>query len=249
MIVYACSLARALHLEVLTSLETTEFLGNLKRFIACRGRPRKIYSDNGGTLVAAAEWLRTVMKDQRVRKLLTREQIKWQFNVSRAPWWGGQFERMIGLIKQSLYKTSGKCLFIARRIERGDCRCGSGPQKSSTKLCRGRYTVSYFQIPYKLHPSEKCHPLLPSEKCHPLLPSEKCLFIARRIERGDSRCGSGSQKSSTKLCRGRYTVSYSKFPFIQSVQRLTRARKSSSGTNRPSQASQTSPTLKGDGMA
>ena len=101
-IVYACSLARALHLKVLTSLETTEFLGSLKRFIACRGRPRKIYSNNGGTFVAAAEWLQTVMKDQRVRKLLTREQIKWQFNLSRAPWWGGQFERMIGLIKQSL---------------------------------------------------------------------------------------------------------------------------------------------------
>ena len=70
-------------------------------------RPRKIYSDNGGTFVAAAKWLRTVMKDERVGNLLARGEIKWQFNLSRAPWWGGQFERMIGLIKQSLYKTIG----------------------------------------------------------------------------------------------------------------------------------------------
>ena len=65
LIVYACSLTRALHLEVLTTMETTEFLGSLKRFIARRGRPKKIYSDNGGTFVAAAKWLRTVMKDER----------------------------------------------------------------------------------------------------------------------------------------------------------------------------------------
>ena len=106
-VVYACSLTRALYLEVLTSMETTEFLQSLKRFIARRGRPRKIYSDNGRTFVAAAKWLRAVIKDERVCNLLVTEGIQWQFNLSRAPWWGGQFERMIGLIKQSMYKTIG----------------------------------------------------------------------------------------------------------------------------------------------
>ena len=106
-VVYACSLTRALYLEVLTSMETVEFLQSLKRFIARRGRPRKIYSDNGRTFVAAAKWLRAVMKDERVSNLLVTEGIQWQFNLSRAPWWGGQFERMIGLIKQSMYKTIG----------------------------------------------------------------------------------------------------------------------------------------------
>ena len=107
LIVYAYSLSRALHLEVLTTMETTEFLGSLKRFITRRGRPKKIYSDNGGTVVAAAKWLRTVMKDECVSNFLVRGEIKWQFNLSRAPWWGGQFEKMIGLIKQSVYKTIG----------------------------------------------------------------------------------------------------------------------------------------------
>ena len=36
------------------------------------------------------------------------ETILWKFNVPRAPWWGGQFEQLIGLIKASLYKTIGK---------------------------------------------------------------------------------------------------------------------------------------------
>ena len=74
--VYACSLTRALHLEVLTTMKTTEFLRSLKRFIARRGRPKKIYSENGGTFVAAAKWLRTVMKDERVSNFLARGEIK-----------------------------------------------------------------------------------------------------------------------------------------------------------------------------
>ena len=54
LILFACSLSRALHLELLLSLETVEFLGALKRFIARRGRATKIYSDNGKTFVAAS---------------------------------------------------------------------------------------------------------------------------------------------------------------------------------------------------
>ena len=30
-----------------------------------------------------------------------------KFNVIRAPWWDEKFERMVGLVKQSLYKANG----------------------------------------------------------------------------------------------------------------------------------------------
>ena len=43
LVLYTCSLTRALYLEVLPNLETTTFLANLKRFIARRGRPLKIF--------------------------------------------------------------------------------------------------------------------------------------------------------------------------------------------------------------
>ena len=29
------------------------------------------------------------------------------FNLSRAPWWGGQFERLIGVVKLVMYKVIG----------------------------------------------------------------------------------------------------------------------------------------------
>ena len=57
-LLYACSLTRALFLDLLPSLETTEFLASLKRFIAWRGRPQKMYSDNGKTFVGAAKWIK-----------------------------------------------------------------------------------------------------------------------------------------------------------------------------------------------
>ena len=41
---------------------------------------------------------------------LTQQGIEWKFNLSRAPWWGGQFERLIGLVKGSLHKTIGNGL-------------------------------------------------------------------------------------------------------------------------------------------
>ena len=110
-VLFACSLTRALYLELLHSLETQEFLQSLKRLIARKGRPDKLYSDNGRTFVAAAKWLRKVQYDERINDFLAMNQTRWQFNLSRAPWWGGQFERMVSLVKRALYETIGNgCL-------------------------------------------------------------------------------------------------------------------------------------------
>ena len=84
-ILYACSLTRGLYLELLPNQETEEFLRSLKRLIARRGGPQKIYSDN-------AKWLKGIMHDEKSHNWLSQIEINWQFNVSRAPWWGGQFE-------------------------------------------------------------------------------------------------------------------------------------------------------------
>lgn len=55
---YSCRLTRAVYLAVTQSLETSEFTRSLKRLIACRGRPVKIYSDNGKTFVGTEKWLK-----------------------------------------------------------------------------------------------------------------------------------------------------------------------------------------------
>ena len=108
---FACSLCRAIYLELTKTMETSEFLRSLKRLIARKGRPNKIYSDNAGTFAAAAAWLSKVQFDEQFQNHLANKKIHWQFNLSRAPWWGGQFERLVGLVKRALYKSIGNsCL-------------------------------------------------------------------------------------------------------------------------------------------
>jgi len=81
------------------------FIVSLKRFIVRRGRPEIIYSVDGSTFKAADKWLKKVQQDERFHVVLTGLTIMWQFNLSLAPWWGGQFERLIGLFKAAFYKT------------------------------------------------------------------------------------------------------------------------------------------------
>ena len=70
-------------------------------------RPQIIYSDNAKTFLAAEKWINKLNKDEHFKYCHTREEIRWKFNLAKAPWWGGQFETIIGLTKQMLYKSLG----------------------------------------------------------------------------------------------------------------------------------------------
>lgn len=106
-ILYTCALTRGLHLELLPNATCEQFLLSLKRFIAARGRPSKFISDNGSTFIAASKWIKRVRKGEKLQDYLAKEEIRWQFNLSRASWWGGMFERMVSIVKSSLYKAIG----------------------------------------------------------------------------------------------------------------------------------------------
>ena len=49
------------------------------------------------------EWSK-VFKDEDVRSFLSLEGIVWKFTTALAPWIGGFYERLVGLVKQSLRK-------------------------------------------------------------------------------------------------------------------------------------------------
>ena len=102
-----CTLVVSLAACSMPNMEMAECLYSLQRFIARRGRPERIYSDNDSTFTAAAKWIKMVRQDEKLQGYLSRNGITWQFNLSRAPWWGGQFERLIGLVKAALNKAVG----------------------------------------------------------------------------------------------------------------------------------------------
>ena len=94
-------LRRACH-----NLSVTSFIRCLKRFVARRGLPQRMISDNGKTFKGASKVIKRVMEDPEVSKYLSEVEDTWQFNVERAPWWG---VRMIGSTKRCLRKIIGQC--------------------------------------------------------------------------------------------------------------------------------------------
>ena len=104
---YTCCVVRAIHLDIVPDLSTPAFIQSLKRFSARRGFPKRLVSDNGKTFNAAARAIRSLMQHEEVKKYPTGSGTEWTFNIERAPWWGGFFERMVCMSKRCLKKMIG----------------------------------------------------------------------------------------------------------------------------------------------
>ncbi|XP_037515039.1 uncharacterized protein LOC119391431 [Rhipicephalus sanguineus] len=100
-----------LHLELVSSITSEAFLMCLRRFVARRGLPRVIYSDNARTFKKTSkdlEKLFQVFSQEDVSAYLGEKRITWKFILPSAPWWGGWWERLVRTIKLPLRKVLGK---------------------------------------------------------------------------------------------------------------------------------------------
>jgi transposase InsO family protein len=77
---------------------------SLRRFIARRGTPNTIYSDNGTCFIGANRLLRKFYEPQ-VTDFVANEGIKWSFIPAAAPFFGGCWERLVRSIKVALSVT------------------------------------------------------------------------------------------------------------------------------------------------
>ena len=105
---FTCAVTRAIHLELVTDLSTSTFLRAFRRFVARRSLPRKMISDNGSTYLSAADEIKNIFDSPHVKNYLANRRVDWQFIPKRAPWFGGFWERLIGLTKTSLKKVLGR---------------------------------------------------------------------------------------------------------------------------------------------
>ena len=103
--VFTCFATRAIHIEVAHSLTTDSFINALERFIARRGEPKEIWSDNGSNFVGAHQELKKNIQDWNKDKIhdhLLKKEIKWNFNPPTASHMGGVWERQIRTIRKVL---------------------------------------------------------------------------------------------------------------------------------------------------
>ncbi|UYV64996.1 hypothetical protein LAZ67_3002688 [Cordylochernes scorpioides] len=103
---FTCAVYRAVHLELVEGLDATNFIMALERFIHRRGRPVKIYSDNG-TNFKRTNRLFTDLNWDKIARYSCDKQIRWIFIPPSAPWWGGWWERLVRLVKDLLRRTLG----------------------------------------------------------------------------------------------------------------------------------------------
>ena len=101
---FTCACTRAVHLEIVTDLSVDTFLLAFRRFASRKSLPRQMISDNASTYLAAAEELRKLFESDALKEALTHHNVTWQFIPKRAPWYGGFWERLIGLTKQAVKK-------------------------------------------------------------------------------------------------------------------------------------------------
>ena len=107
---FTCSSTWVVHLKLCQYLAAPEFKRAMEEFVARRGPSQVMVSDNGKTFVVTKKWLKALKKNEDLMNYLATQRIKWKFNLSRALWWGGFFERLIGIMKRSLSKVVGKKL-------------------------------------------------------------------------------------------------------------------------------------------
>ena len=104
---FTCCVTRAVHLELVEDLSTESFKRCLRRFIARRGVPTLMVTDNAKTFKGIDKELCILHGHPLVREELGNRRIQWCFSLERAPWWGGFFERMVGSVKRCLRKVFG----------------------------------------------------------------------------------------------------------------------------------------------
>ena len=117
--IYTCFNTRAVHIEILHTLETESFLNSFRRFIARRGYPEVVFSDNGTNFVGGEAELRRSMNEiseKYVHAYATQRDITWHFNPPAASHMGGVWERMIGVIRRVLQATLPRSVRLTDEI-------------------------------------------------------------------------------------------------------------------------------------
>ncbi|KRX86446.1 hypothetical protein T4E_10538 [Trichinella pseudospiralis] len=147
---FTCMASRAVHLELVPQMTTARVMQALRRFIARRGRPETIQSDNFRSFKAAASELRQLWRHvdvDRVQRELVGHRIHWKFITERAPWMGGYWERLVRSIKESLRKILGKALLDEEELR--------------TTLCEVEASLNARPLTFVGEEDHESHPLSP----------------------------------------------------------------------------------------
>ncbi len=112
-VLFTCLATRAVHTELVESMDTSSFFNALRRFMAIKGPVKLIRSDCGTNFVGAHNEFKAAlskMDKNSIESYLASPGCTWEFNPPHASHMGGVWERMIGICRRildSILLTSG----------------------------------------------------------------------------------------------------------------------------------------------
>lgn len=113
---FVCFTTKAIHIELVSSLTTGAFVLTLRRFVARRGLPSHVYSDNGTCFIGAKNELRELgmfLKNNNVQleQAFLTEKVQWHFIPANSPHFGGLWEAGVKSSKYHLKRVAGNARF------------------------------------------------------------------------------------------------------------------------------------------
>ncbi|XP_052748143.1 uncharacterized protein LOC128200069 isoform X2 [Galleria mellonella] len=106
--VFVCFATKAAHLELVSDLTKEAFIAALNRFIARRGKPQTIFSDNGTTFVGTFHELSKLLKQSELSTDLAEQGINFSFIPAYTPHFGGLWESLVRSTKHLLRRILDK---------------------------------------------------------------------------------------------------------------------------------------------
>jgi len=118
--IFVCLAVRAVHLELVHDYSSAAFLAAFDRFVARRGYPNTMYSDNGTTFRGANADLRGAFwqatSDRDTLNMLSTRGIAWHFISPSVPHFGGLWEAGVKSLKHHLRRVLGNFTPIIEEI-------------------------------------------------------------------------------------------------------------------------------------
>ncbi|XP_037604330.1 uncharacterized protein LOC119475569 [Sebastes umbrosus] len=108
-VIFKCMTTKAVHLDLLNSLDSDAFLLALRRFISRRGKPMDLHSDRGTNFRRAERELQEAFHamEPELQQKLGDYQLTFKFNPPNSPHFGGIWEREIRSVKNALRVAVG----------------------------------------------------------------------------------------------------------------------------------------------
>nr|pir hypothetical protein Y48C3A.a - Caenorhabditis elegans [Caenorhabditis elegans] len=111
-LIYTCLVTRAAKLELIPDGTTARFIESLGIIFNRVGVPETIYSDNAQTFLLGekilSEDVNSDITSETLTSFLATKDIEFRHITPLAPWQGGIYERLVGLVKAQIIKAIGK---------------------------------------------------------------------------------------------------------------------------------------------